>query len=84
MKSTRRMELLIYAFECFQHGTSPFETRHLTIKDVTADECKELTEDIANILFWEVMGAIGTKKAQQLHYEQEKVFQKSQEEPKHD
>lgn len=84
MNQARRMELLMYAFECFQHGTNPFETRHLSIKNVTADECKDLSENIADILFWEVNLNIGTREAQLLHYEQDKIFKQSQEEPTHD
>ena len=50
MNKNRLAELLAYASVCFRHGTSPFETTHLTKKSVTADECKELSQKISDIL----------------------------------
>jgi hypothetical protein len=44
------MELLAYAKACFDHCTSPFETMHLIKKQVKADECVDLSREIANII----------------------------------
>jgi hypothetical protein len=48
--SKRQLELLAYASICFKHGTSPFEMIHLQKKNVTADECMWLSEQISYIL----------------------------------
>jgi len=46
----RKLELLAYAKVCFDHCTDPFATIHLAKKRVTADECRELSHIIADIL----------------------------------
>ena len=50
MNKDRFIELLAYAKECFANSTNPFETRHLVKKGVTADECRDLSNEIATII----------------------------------
>lgn len=76
----RKMELLMYAEVCFDHGTNPFELIHLTAMKVTADECKDLSLEISNIIYWDVMLQIGTKKALALAYRSQAIFEKTQKE----
>jgi len=47
MKQERLIELLAFAKVCFEHCTSPFAHKYLIFKNVTADECKELSAQIA-------------------------------------
>lgn len=58
MTPERRQELLAYAAACFEHCTNPFEYVHLVQKKVTADECKDLSQDIASILEDEIVACI--------------------------
>lgn len=44
------IELLAYAKVCFDKCTNPFETMHLIKKNVTADECRDLSFKIADII----------------------------------
>ena len=60
MRKERMLELLAYASICFAHATSPFETIHLAKKEVTLDECIDLSCMIANILDDNVMDLCGT------------------------
>jgi hypothetical protein len=50
MNAERRAELLAYASVCFGHCTSPFELMHLIKKQVKADECIDLSREIADII----------------------------------
>jgi len=50
MEERRLHELLAYARVCFDKCTNPFETVHLAKKNVTADECRDLSQTIAEIL----------------------------------
>ena len=59
MKTERLVELLAYAKVCFDKCTNPFETTHLIKKNVTADECRDLSfaiaEAIEEKIEWEVV-----------------------------
>lgn len=50
MKTERLLELLAYAKVCFEKCTNPFETVHLAKLKVTADECRDLSAEIASII----------------------------------
>ena len=50
MKTKRLVELLAYAKVCFDKCTNPFELMHLSKKEVTADECRDLSFYIADII----------------------------------
>ena len=50
MNAKRLFELLAYAKVCFDKCTNPFETMHLIKKQVTADECRDLSREIASII----------------------------------
>lgn len=50
MDEKRKLELLAYAKVCFEHGTTPFAMLHLNKKKVTADECKDLSNLIAEVI----------------------------------
>lgn len=50
MNGKRLLELLAYAKVCFDKCTNPFETMHLSKKQVTADECRDLSAEIASII----------------------------------
>lgn len=50
METKRYLELLAYASICFDRCADPFATRHLVKKNVRADECRDLSATIANII----------------------------------
>lgn len=50
MEKNRLVDLLAYAKVCFDKCTSPFESTHLIKKNVAADECRELSFKIADII----------------------------------
>jgi hypothetical protein len=50
VKPERLLELLAYAKVCFEKCTNPFETAHLAKMNVTADECRDLSAEIASII----------------------------------
>lgn len=50
MDVKRLVELLAYAKVCFDKCTTPFATMHLVKKSVTADECRDLSVKIAEII----------------------------------
>jgi len=60
MRKERMLELLAYASVCFVHGTSPFEMMHLSKKNVTLDECIDLSHMIANMIEDDVMDLCAT------------------------
>ena len=47
--------MLAYASICFEKCTNPFERIHLLKMKVSADECKELSSIISDILKEEIM-----------------------------
>lgn len=71
MNKQRLEELLAYAAACFNHMTSPFETMHLRKKNITLDECGDLSFEISNILSGYASNAAMEKA--------EKEFQETQE-----
>jgi len=50
VEKKRELELLAYAKVCFDKCTSPFETMHLVKKNVTSNECRELSPKIGEII----------------------------------
>lgn len=50
MSEERKLELLAYAAVCFENCTNPFEFIHLQKKKVNADECRDLSHLIAEII----------------------------------
>jgi len=50
MRTERLIELLAYAKVCFDKCTNPFETVHLAKMNVTSDECRDLSAEIASII----------------------------------
>lgn len=46
----RLVELLLYSSTCFGHCTNPFDSTHLSKKDVTAEECVALSNLIGSII----------------------------------
>ena len=46
----RMRKLLAYASICFKHGTSPFETMHLSKLNVKSFECVDLGDKISDII----------------------------------
>lgn len=50
MDENRKLELLAYAKTCFENGTNPFDRIHLQKKKVSADECRDLSHLLAEIL----------------------------------
>jgi len=71
MNEERKKELLAYAAVCFNHATSPFETMHLVKKNVTLDECGDLSFEISCLLSEEV--------SRESMEKAEKEFQETQE-----
>ena len=81
MDHSRECELLAYAKVCFERCTSPFETIHLIKKEVIADECVELSEKIAEILYeYLIEEYYWSMKAEGTLENAEKDFQETQEE----
>ena len=50
MNHERLTELLAFAKVCFDKCTSPFAHKYLIFKNVTADECKELSATLAEAI----------------------------------
>jgi len=50
MNEKRKLELLAYAKVCFDNCTNPFAPTHLLKKDVSSEECGDLSQMIAEIL----------------------------------
>ena len=50
MVSDRMLELLKHAADCFHRDCSPFSTGELSEMDVTADECRDLSSQIGDIV----------------------------------
>jgi hypothetical protein len=63
VKPERLLELLAYAKVCFEKCTNPFETVHLAKLKVTAEECRELSVDIASIIEDEVLAIAASKRS---------------------
>lgn len=59
METKRLIELLAYAKVCFDKCTNPFETAHLVKKNVSADECRDLSVKIADIIEGELDTLMG-------------------------
>lgn len=81
VKPERLLELLAYAKVCFEKCTNPFETIHLVKMKVTADECRDLSAEIADMIEDKVIElAIASKKysAGVLLEEAEKRFAETQ------
>lgn len=78
IKRKRNLELLAYAKVCFEKCTSPFAHMHLLKMNVLADECIDLSHKIAGLIGDE-LDMEGTKKAEELLEQAEKMFQETQE-----
>jgi len=63
METERLLELLAYAKVCFEKCTNPFELIHLVKKRVTADECRDLSQTIADILEDEIDSIVAAENA---------------------
>lgn len=50
MDKKRLLELLSYAEVCFERCTNPFARIHLLKEDISADECRDLSNQIASII----------------------------------
>lgn len=50
MKNERLVELLAFAKVCFDNCTNPFAHKYLVLKDVSSDECGELSAMIAEAI----------------------------------
>lgn len=81
METKRLLELLAYAKVCFEKGRSPFDRVHLAKLNVTAEECRNLSAEIADIIGDKVIDlSIDSKKynASVLLEEAEKRFIETQ------
>jgi hypothetical protein len=82
MDRERLLELLAYAKVCFDKCTNPFETIHLIKKKVTADECRDLSFKIAEIIreHLDLFIVSSTSVLEQAIEKAEKEFAETQEE----
>lgn len=80
MNEERKLELLAYAKVCFEHCTNPFAATHLIKKKVMADECRDLSRLIAEIISDDVAGNLGVLEESVLMKEAEKAFMETQKE----
>jgi len=80
MEQKRLIELLAYAKVCFEKCTSPFETTHLDKKEVNADECRDLSFKIAELIEDEVnlLLSYDEEKAKAILEQAEKEFEETQ------
>lgn len=76
----RKVELLLYASVCFDHCTNPFDLIHLVKKNVTADECKDLSAQIGSIIreWVELASKLTGLQVDAIAEEQEKEFAETQ------
>ena len=79
MTPDRRLELLAYASACFKNGTSPFEPMHLAKKNVSADECTDLSDDIGGIIEDTVIAYAEARQVSNIFRSAEKQYQETQE-----
>jgi len=77
MDERRKLELLAYAKVCFEHCTNPFETIHLLKKKVSVNECKDLSQEIANVIEDDLLEYY--LEAEEVMSKAEKEFQETQE-----
>mgnify|MGYP001145943546 CR=1 FL=1 len=64
MHEQRLVELLANAVVCFERSSNPFSNNELLRLNVTADECIDLSVEIADILQNELYLMIGSKYAE--------------------
>lgn len=50
MNEKRLLELLVNAIVCFERCSSPFSLSQLSKRNITANECRDLSNQIASIL----------------------------------
>jgi hypothetical protein len=77
MDHKRKCELLAYAKVCFERCTSPFEHVHLLKKNVTSDECRDLSHMIAETIGDE-LDFEGTLESKEYIEQAEKEFEETQ------
>jgi len=79
MEKKRLIELLAYAKVCFEKCTSPFEVTHLDKKEVNADECRDLSFKIAELIEDEVnLLSYDEEEAKAILEQAEKEFEETQ------
>ena len=79
MNEERKLELLAYAKVCFEKCTNPFAAIHLIKKNVTADECRELSHYIADIIEDHIYLTFSVLEADKILVKAEKEFMETQE-----
>lgn len=79
MDEKRELELLAYAKVCFEKCTNPFASIHLIKKKVTADECRDLSHIIAEIIDDVLMDKEGVLQAQVTVEKANEEFMETQE-----
>lgn len=78
MDHKRKMELLAYAIICFEKCTNPFALMHLQKKNVDADECRDLSQEIADLLEIAFLNE-GVQETKELMSQAHKEFMETQE-----
>jgi len=78
MEEKRLLELLAYAKVCFEKCTSPFAHIHLSKKKVSADECVDLSNEIADILDTTLSFNYGVLEAKEALEQAEQEFMETQ------
>lgn len=73
----RRCKLLAYVKVCFENNTNPFASVHLIKKNVNADECRELSQIIADLIDADLITE-GVLEAQELVEQAEIEFEETQ------
>lgn len=66
MHRVRLVELLANAIICFERCSNPFSHSELLKLDVTADECRDLSREIAEIIENDLCLMIGRKSAESI------------------
>jgi len=80
MNNKRHLQLLAYASVCFDRCTNPFETIHLRKNDVTAKECRWLSQQICEIIEEVLEISYGTEKMEKARDKAQLKFAETQEE----
>jgi len=80
MDKQRLLELLSYAKVCFEKCTNPFEITHLRKKNVSANECRDLSDQIGSIIDEWLYGLYSPEEVETVSSQAEQDFKETQEE----
>lgn len=78
MNTERKFELLAYAKMCFENCTNPFALVHLQKMKVNADECRDLSSLIADLINDDLDLSCGSLEAKRFLEQAEEKYKETQ------